>query len=149
MTPCCRVYNQPTALATPLKGYLAFYPSKLDKAEVDGEAVMPQQGDFYGGWCAVLLAAEQKSCADTCALQGDQQGRGPFQGSARNHVVVTQAARSTGASSCRPVSHKPRRALLFFAVEPPCSGFLACFSCVRVLCPFLVLPLALHIVPRP
>ena len=46
-----QVYNDPTQLAAPVKGYIAFYTSKLDSATVDGEPVTAQEGDFYGGWC--------------------------------------------------------------------------------------------------
>ncbi|RKE23499.1 DUF427 domain-containing protein [Streptomyces sp. TLI_171] len=33
-----------------LRDHLAFYPERVERCEVDGEAVRPQQGDFYGGW---------------------------------------------------------------------------------------------------
>lgn len=32
-----------------IKSYMAFYPSKLEACYVDGEQVIPQEGDFYGG----------------------------------------------------------------------------------------------------
>lgn len=32
-----------------IKNYVAFYPSKLD-CYVNGEKVLPQPGEFYGGW---------------------------------------------------------------------------------------------------
>ncbi len=41
---------------TPAPGYealieaIAFYPSRVDAAFVDGERVRAQEGDFYGGW---------------------------------------------------------------------------------------------------
>ena len=40
----------------PLPGYeaiahhVAFYPGRIDEAWVDDDRVMPQAGDFYGGW---------------------------------------------------------------------------------------------------
>jgi uncharacterized protein (DUF427 family) len=40
----------------PLPGYeaiarhIAFYPGRVDEAWVDDERVVPQAGDFYGGW---------------------------------------------------------------------------------------------------
>ena len=34
----------------PLRGAVAFYPSRVDRALVDGEVVRAQAGDFYGGW---------------------------------------------------------------------------------------------------
>ena len=43
-------YPQPTAQFTPIKDYVAFYPSKMDACYVDGELVKAQAGDFYGGW---------------------------------------------------------------------------------------------------
>ena len=43
-------YEQPTAGYEQLRGALAFYPSRLDGATVDGEPVRAQAGDFYGGW---------------------------------------------------------------------------------------------------
>jgi hypothetical protein len=29
---------------------MAFYPAKMDACYVNGEKVIPQPGDFYGGW---------------------------------------------------------------------------------------------------
>ena len=43
-------YPQPTVEFTPIRNYLAFYPSKMDACYVDGELVQAQAGDFYGGW---------------------------------------------------------------------------------------------------
>lgn len=33
-----------------LKGYFAFYASRVDACFVDGERVKAQKGEFYGGW---------------------------------------------------------------------------------------------------
>jgi uncharacterized protein (DUF427 family) len=33
-----------------LRGYLAFYPQKVDLCFVDRERVVPQPGGYYGGW---------------------------------------------------------------------------------------------------
>jgi uncharacterized protein (DUF427 family) len=33
-----------------IAGYVSFYPGRVDEAWVDDERVMPQAGDFYGGW---------------------------------------------------------------------------------------------------
>jgi hypothetical protein len=33
-----------------LKDHLAFYPGMVDECWVDEERVVPQPGDFYGGW---------------------------------------------------------------------------------------------------
>ncbi len=43
-------YPDPTPRFAPLRDYLAFYPSKMDRCCVDGEQVTAQPGDFYGGW---------------------------------------------------------------------------------------------------
>lgn len=42
-------YPRPTAGFEVLAGYFSFYPSLLD-CRVDGMAVEPQPGGFYGGW---------------------------------------------------------------------------------------------------
>jgi uncharacterized protein (DUF427 family) len=44
------IYPKPASAYAPLAGYVAFYPSKMDRCLVDGEQVRPQPGDFYGGW---------------------------------------------------------------------------------------------------
>jgi uncharacterized protein (DUF427 family) len=43
-------YERPTAGYEQLRGAVAFYPGRVDRALVDGEVVRPQAGDFYGGW---------------------------------------------------------------------------------------------------
>lgn len=43
-------YDNPTPRFEPIKGYPAFYATKMDKCLVDGEVVEPQPGEFYGGW---------------------------------------------------------------------------------------------------
>jgi uncharacterized protein (DUF427 family) len=43
-------YQHPLPDFESIRGYLAFYPSRVDACFVDGELVIPQQGDFYGGW---------------------------------------------------------------------------------------------------
>lgn len=43
-------YPNPTPTFAKLRGHFAFYPSKVTRATVDGEAVTAQPGDFYGGW---------------------------------------------------------------------------------------------------
>lgn len=43
-------YARPSARYVPLKDHLAFYASRVDECMVDGERVVPQPGDFYGGW---------------------------------------------------------------------------------------------------
>ncbi|WP_409330160.1 DUF427 domain-containing protein [Trujillonella humicola] len=43
-------YERPTAGYEHLRGAVAFYPSRVDAARVDGVEVRAQAGDFYGGW---------------------------------------------------------------------------------------------------
>lgn len=43
-------YEEPSLGYEVLRGAVAFYPSKLDRALVDGVPAQPQPGDFYGGW---------------------------------------------------------------------------------------------------
>ena len=41
---------RPRAGYAAIAGFIAFSPGKVDEAWVDDERVMPQAGDFYGGW---------------------------------------------------------------------------------------------------
>ncbi len=43
-------YPDPTPQYAALRDHLAFYASRVDLCSVDGEMVVPQPGDFYGGW---------------------------------------------------------------------------------------------------
>jgi uncharacterized protein (DUF427 family) len=43
-------YADPTPAFAPLRDCVAFYASPFDRCSVDGEAVTPQLGGFYGGW---------------------------------------------------------------------------------------------------
>jgi uncharacterized protein (DUF427 family) len=43
-------YEDPVDRYAHLRGAVAFYPSRVDRALVDGEVVRAQAGDFYGGW---------------------------------------------------------------------------------------------------
>jgi uncharacterized protein (DUF427 family) len=42
-------YDRPNPAFESIKGYLSFYAGKV-VATVDGETVVPQPSDFYGGW---------------------------------------------------------------------------------------------------
>jgi uncharacterized protein (DUF427 family) len=44
------VYPDPTPAFESIRDHLAFYPSRVEACFVDGERVMAQEGDFYGGW---------------------------------------------------------------------------------------------------
>jgi uncharacterized protein (DUF427 family) len=43
-------YPRPTPAFAAIAGYIALYPGLMDACRVDGEAVRPQEGGFYGGW---------------------------------------------------------------------------------------------------
>jgi uncharacterized protein (DUF427 family) len=43
-------YPEPSPAFAPIRDYLAFYPGRVDTCTVDGVAVQPQEGGFYGGW---------------------------------------------------------------------------------------------------
>ena len=41
---------EPTEPFRGLRGFIAFYASRVDECWVGNERVRPQEGDFYGGW---------------------------------------------------------------------------------------------------
>lgn len=43
-------YANPTAPFAMLRDHVAFYAAPFDRCTVDGERVVPQSGEFYGGW---------------------------------------------------------------------------------------------------
>jgi uncharacterized protein (DUF427 family) len=43
-------YPDPTPTFAAIQDCVAFYPSRMDACFVDGEQVLAQPGDFYGGW---------------------------------------------------------------------------------------------------
>ncbi|CAN5733130.1 DUF427 domain-containing protein [soil metagenome] len=43
-------YPTPSRRYANLRDHLAFYASRVDECWVDEELVVPQPGDFYGGW---------------------------------------------------------------------------------------------------
>ncbi|KQT31768.1 hypothetical protein ASG29_07580 [Sphingomonas sp. Leaf412] len=43
-------YASPTPGFAALRDHVAFYPAPFDRCTVDGETVVPQPGEFYGGW---------------------------------------------------------------------------------------------------
>lgn len=58
-------YAAPTTPYASLKDHLAFYASKLDTCTVDGETVIPQPGDFYGGWITSHVTGPFKGAPGT------------------------------------------------------------------------------------
>ena len=43
-------YERPLPGYEVIAGHISFYAGRVDEAWVDDERVMPQPGDFYGGW---------------------------------------------------------------------------------------------------
>lgn len=43
-------YPDPVPAFAPIRGYLAFYPQRVDACFVDGEQASANEGAFYGGW---------------------------------------------------------------------------------------------------
>jgi uncharacterized protein (DUF427 family) len=43
-------YPDPVPAYAVLRGHVAVYPAPMDACTVDGVAVVPQPGGFYGGW---------------------------------------------------------------------------------------------------
>ena len=58
-------YPRPTAKFAELKDCLAFYASRVDECWVDEERVVPQEGDFYGGWITSDLRGPFKGAPGT------------------------------------------------------------------------------------
>jgi uncharacterized protein (DUF427 family) len=58
-------YEDPSPGYEHLRGAVAFYPGRVDRALVDGERVRPQPGDFYGGWITDDVAGPFKGSPGT------------------------------------------------------------------------------------
>ncbi len=58
-------YERPTGAYAALAGHLAFYASRVDECWVDDERVVPQAGDFYGGWITADLRGPFKGAPGT------------------------------------------------------------------------------------
>ncbi len=53
-------YPVPTPQFRALSDHIAFYAGAFDKCSVDGETVIPQPGEFYGGWITSAVAGPFK-----------------------------------------------------------------------------------------
>jgi uncharacterized protein (DUF427 family) len=53
-------YPNPSPSFAMLRDHVAFYAGPFDRCSVDGETVIPQPGDFYGGWITGALAGPFK-----------------------------------------------------------------------------------------
>jgi uncharacterized protein (DUF427 family) len=58
-------YDRPSEAFQMLSDHVAFYASRMDGCYVDGELVIPQPGDFYGGWITSRVAGPFKGGAGT------------------------------------------------------------------------------------
>ena len=58
-------YDRPTARFAPIAGYVAFYAGLMDEAWVGDLRVLPQPGDFYGGWITPNLDGQIKGAPGT------------------------------------------------------------------------------------
>ena len=53
-------YTDPTPPFAILRDHIAVYAAPFDRCAVDGETVIPQPGNFYGGWITPDLAGPFK-----------------------------------------------------------------------------------------
>ncbi|MCY7279883.1 MAG: DUF427 domain-containing protein [Sphingomonas bacterium] len=56
-------YPDPTRAFAVLRDHVAFYAAPFDRCSVDGDTVIPQPGNFYGGWITPDLAGPFKGIA--------------------------------------------------------------------------------------
>jgi uncharacterized protein (DUF427 family) len=58
-------YPAPVPEYAELAGHFAFFPGRMDAAWMDGERVLAQPGDFYGGWITADLVGPFKGAPGT------------------------------------------------------------------------------------
>jgi uncharacterized protein (DUF427 family) len=58
-------YPNPAPGYEALAGRVAVYPARMDRCEVAGETVQPQEGDFYGGWITSRVVGPFKGSVGT------------------------------------------------------------------------------------
>ena len=58
-------YPRPTLAFGDIRGYYAFYPSRVDACYIDDVRVEAQPGDFYGGWITPDIAGPFKGGPST------------------------------------------------------------------------------------
>ena len=58
-------YPDPTPEFEAIRDHVAFYPSRVQSCYVDGERVVAQEGDFYGGWITPEIVGPFKGAAGT------------------------------------------------------------------------------------
>ena len=58
-------YDGPTTGFAKLRSYVAFYAAQMDEAWVGNARVIPQPGNFYGGWVTPNLEGQIKGAPGT------------------------------------------------------------------------------------
>ena len=58
-------YPDPSPGYEAIRGYVSFYPGRVDAAWLDDERVEPQPGGFYGGWITRDVAGPFKGAPGT------------------------------------------------------------------------------------
>lgn len=58
-------YPSPSRGFEHLVGHVSLYPGRMDRCTVDGETVVAQDGDFYGGWITANIVGPFKGGAGT------------------------------------------------------------------------------------
>lgn len=58
-------YSNPYPSFAGIRNYVAFYPGRMDACFLDGEEVVAQEGDFYGGWITSEIVGPFKGAAGT------------------------------------------------------------------------------------
>ena len=56
-------YPDPARAFAALRDHVAFYAGPFDRCSVDGDTVIPQPGNFYGGWITPDVAGPFKGIA--------------------------------------------------------------------------------------
>jgi uncharacterized protein (DUF427 family) len=58
-------YPEPAAGFEALAHHVSLYPGRVDQCTVDGEVVIAQEGDFYGGWITSRVVGPFKGAPGT------------------------------------------------------------------------------------
>ena len=58
-------YPEPMPSFVSLRDHIAFYPSRVEACFIDGERVVAQEGDFYGGWITQAIVGPFKGGSGT------------------------------------------------------------------------------------
>jgi uncharacterized protein (DUF427 family) len=58
-------YPDPAPRFAAIRGFLTFYPGRVDSCFLDEEIVTPQEGNFYGGWITSAVVGPFKGAAGT------------------------------------------------------------------------------------